>query len=620
MSKYAVKNRLPLSTDYHFVYCTEEQVATCRKLCKTSPKRVVQFIHKDVKVDNAGNVKNNGLDQNTAASLVAVGELVKGERANPEHMKTWRKLIDAGVIEALVYSVLNSANFFQTLPGMPEDIKQKAMDDVRSFLMLDGLRHRLTIRTSRVIDASTILLPLGNPVKRVTLDKPPVADPPGQDLLVHHTDSLIWEEPFNTLREEESHMFERLVVAALFYRIIVADPTMLDIAYNDLTIPLITRHWVYSGSCVENQVDAFMTSTALFSLIRPEFEHLQKYIQENQKKLSATQLFSQMCVGAGTTPFGEKSDKTKALVDAFGTRFEILNGREAKTVMELTLGLLQSLASRGPDNNKFALALVSNDAFWRALFGLQKRIEKGEARDSGGDPTEKHLLMLPVVLVSSEFDCLKDGAMGEFLCTCARAGFFDAFDDVIEGILAVSVAKRINVSQLFAQVFMTMREALVQCTQEQRATLSAQFPRWRTLAALFLHDIKSQSKLSGPPDANSFLPAQVSWQLFALLHVGCKSTKSCARRGCNKAGTARCGTCKVVVYCGPECQKLDWKGHKLLCSRGFMNIVGHDMEQCETLDMDSMIRESGGRRNMFAAMSGKSSGKRPAAPGLHDLD
>lgn len=42
------------------------------------------------------------------------------------------------------------------------------------------------------------------------------------------------------------------------------------------------------------------------------------------------------------------------------------------------------------------------------------------------------------------------------------------------------------------------------------------------------------------------------------------SQNSCAR--CLKAGCeTRCSTCKKVYYCGPECQKANWKAHKVQC-------------------------------------------------------
>eukprot|EP00164_Ancoracysta_twista_P014374 GFYU01023391.1.p1 GENE.GFYU01023391.1~~GFYU01023391.1.p1 ORF type:complete len:225 (-),score=28.75 GFYU01023391.1:36-710(-) len=36
---------------------------------------------------------------------------------------------------------------------------------------------------------------------------------------------------------------------------------------------------------------------------------------------------------------------------------------------------------------------------------------------------------------------------------------------------------------------------------------------------------------------------------------------------CASQAKSRCGNCKGVAYCGAECQKVDWKLHKLQCKR-----------------------------------------------------
>ena len=41
----------------------------------------------------------------------------------------------------------------------------------------------------------------------------------------------------------------------------------------------------------------------------------------------------------------------------------------------------------------------------------------------------------------------------------------------------------------------------------------------------------------------------------------------CARFGCLKEGKMRCGRCKVVRYCSRECQRDEWRSHKLLCKK-----------------------------------------------------
>jgi hypothetical protein len=41
--------------------------------------------------------------------------------------------------------------------------------------------------------------------------------------------------------------------------------------------------------------------------------------------------------------------------------------------------------------------------------------------------------------------------------------------------------------------------------------------------------------------------------------------RSCNKPGCKQEGTKGCSACNVSKYCSPECQKKDWKIHKLVC-------------------------------------------------------
>jgi hypothetical protein len=38
-----------------------------------------------------------------------------------------------------------------------------------------------------------------------------------------------------------------------------------------------------------------------------------------------------------------------------------------------------------------------------------------------------------------------------------------------------------------------------------------------------------------------------------------------ARSGCDQIGTKGCSACLKEVYCSGECQKDDWKAHKMMC-------------------------------------------------------
>ena len=42
----------------------------------------------------------------------------------------------------------------------------------------------------------------------------------------------------------------------------------------------------------------------------------------------------------------------------------------------------------------------------------------------------------------------------------------------------------------------------------------------------------------------------------------------CDFGNCQKDGSKRCSICKTVHYCSTECQKKDWKEHRILCNDG----------------------------------------------------
>ena len=198
----------------------------------------------------------------------------------------------------------------------------------------------------------------------------------------------------------------------------------------------MTRNWVFCGSCTANQADAYMLGVTLSGLMQYPFPEVRQYIASHPDTLSRQQLFAQMCEGAGNTPYGTKSDKVKALVEAFGTRFECLNGREIVPVLEMAMALLGIAKGQGevPCIDAFAMELTINEAFWSGLFDLLKRIHQGRARDSEEKPTSKNLLLEPIMVLLRAFCCVEGDATAELLCTCARAGFFDAFDDTVSGL------------------------------------------------------------------------------------------------------------------------------------------------------------------------------------------
>jgi hypothetical protein len=66
--------------------------------------------------------------------------------------------------------------------------------------------------------------------------------------------------------------------------------------------------------------------------------------------------------------------------------------------------------------------------------------------------------------------------------------------------------------------------------------------------------------LESPAAAVALHPSGISLNQKNLVKV-----IECARPGCNEVGSQGCSACLKVFYCSAECQKTDWKSHKIMC-------------------------------------------------------
>ena len=57
-------------------------------------------------------------------------------------------------------------------------------------------------------------------------------------------------------------------------------------------------------------------------------------------------------------------------------------------------------------------------------------------------------------------------------------------------------------------------------------------------------------------------------QVIEQKKVVTKETKNGACFVCQETAKLKCSQCKIVSYCGTDCQKLHWQTHKRMCRRG----------------------------------------------------
>ena len=91
---------------------------------------------------------------------------------------------------------------------------------------------------------------------------------------------------------------------------------------------------------------------------------------------------------------------------------------------------------------------------------------------------------------------------------------------------------------------------------------------WQDLERLVLAPIVAAVPAGAEADADMHL----RWSVAAAEALATRGT--CAHVGCTTmAGASEaamrrgklCGSCQVLRYCGPACQKADWRGHKAAC-------------------------------------------------------
>ena len=113
----------------------------------------------------------------------------------------------------------------------------------------------------------------------------------------------------------------------------------------------------------------------------------------------------------------------------------------------------------------------------------------------------------------------------------------------------------------------TGRQALYDRLHPENISLISERPYWARLQAELIQPLEAQLRAAEPDEAGEQLQQ-------AVAAAEALATRPCAHPGCativgpSEAAAPRgkrCGGCRLVRYCGPACQKADWKGHKAAC-------------------------------------------------------
>ena len=128
-------------------------------LCRTAPKRVVQTLRTALPPPPGGPPPQGASQShNIVAALCAVGELVKGEHPPAgETAKAWRKLVDAGVLDALTDIVVHGVMTMRMGADMPQERQERVRNEVRCRVSLWGGPSLTMGLVPRVLASSPIL-------------------------------------------------------------------------------------------------------------------------------------------------------------------------------------------------------------------------------------------------------------------------------------------------------------------------------------------------------------------------------------------------------------------------------------------------------------------------------
>lgn len=86
-----------------------------------------------------------------------------------------------------------------------------------------------------------------------------------------------------------------------------------------------------------------------------------------------------------------------------------------------------------------------------------------------------------------------------------------------------------------------------------------------------LHNITDRTTVNGPFAVyrNRVKEGQLLRLSGDLDTMSISWSERCKLIGCEKKGTKVCGSCMINNYCSLQCQKDDWKSHKVICSKKF---------------------------------------------------
>ncbi|KDQ07619.1 hypothetical protein BOTBODRAFT_598562 [Botryobasidium botryosum FD-172 SS1] len=589
---------------------TPEQALEWHKIARSNPGRVCRTLSL-----RQGQRTREGDRQGDIYPAMEAVKVISAIRKadNP----AWVNLVDGGIAEALCKSVLEIVTSFQTLPGMPQELKDQVAREIASpyYAPLEVLCNA----------ACNFQYPPTKTDKRVIAA-----------LRKNWAGMMdrIWNEPESTLRPEQLHGLERVVVAQILMRLLVTDPSFSDILYepSDLTVQIIARHWKYS----QNNDDIRATASALYLLIDPKEMHPRQaaYYRSNGLEAKSSQIMSKILLGISPTAHSSKQQQAKTLFATFAENLLRSTGRTSADQLDFLTAILD-MAQKGAKKDgaelEVAKGVLKATPLWNVLFRLLKKSAKpGPSGDSDAETEKMHRLRFMRGVVGVAANALHDASFshpGEcetLVRIWANENFFGALEETIETLI-----EKPGMTVQLTRLASVIETTVVGGSPALQNLYRTQFPRWRLLGTLIRHDVKKQQVAGPPPNPipgliappDSALWDHAVWQCFGSLQFRCMDKALCGKRGCGNPGSIAC-MCQVVKYCSEDCKTKDAKDHQLACGMlGLLeNTIGKELPHAASKPAEIGAGRKKKKSQASNAGNGSASTAGGANPQLDELD
>ncbi|PIL36838.1 hypothetical protein GSI_00528 [Ganoderma sinense ZZ0214-1] len=537
----------------------EERTSRWKNLIKTDPRRVVRAL-KVIGLDN------ETIDGDTMWDTQYVLQQLTPAAADPKS-EMWRRLVDAGLFDALCFCVLNAHG-----AALVEDGKKvnQAQVDAQGKKVPSAWALSL-----QVICTATVYCDNTATATEKTMI---------EDLRKHWSQMMqrIWSQPFNSLDPiSRFGLPERILVAQAAMRLTVLDPSFLRelLKPADLTFAVCFRNWMHSTAREDSLINAGFLLGFLDQRHAPQY--WKSYTDANPLP-PMKQLLLRILLGAS---------KASGPVQRKRTPQQAAEAIVAATVAHLTVpgvGLPEYELELGFLRTLFTPAKVEYPALPRAMFKsrelwaaaavvLRKAAEAGtkEAEETYCDALETFSRCL--WSVSREGNEFADAMVAGWVA----GGLFEALEDSIDFLVKIRGTTRV-----FVIIMSTILQCAPRLSAKTQGLLRKHLPRHKLserLAEVFQLTEENESKYKADyatfmtsmqsgtmPDVDNPMWGQAAWETLDSVTELVQATgeSPCSRTGCEKqvatGNEVKCVNC-AVQYCSKQCFKRD-QTHKDTCS------------------------------------------------------